>query len=303
MNINSIDFNLLKVFSVLYQKPNASEAAIVLGLSQPAVSHALQRLRDTFGDPLFVRGSRGLIITPRARELGPFVVNMIKELEEKLAPRGFNPKEDVGVFRLKSTDYFEQSMLPNFVSHLRTEAPRTQIISKSTQGILPKAELEEGSVDLAIAGFFGELPNGFYQQKIFEDKLVGLCRKNHPYLKNKSLKEWLKCQHMLVSAEGKLEGQIDRALLKQKKKREVALSISSFMPSGWIVQNSDLVIAIPGKLARQLSAVLPLTTFELPLEQLPIQIVQVWHESVHQDVRHQWMRKKLFDICHSTRNS
>ncbi len=301
MNIKSIDLNLLKLFRVLYERPNASEAGKVLGLSQPAVSHALQRLRESFDDPLFIRGPRGLIATPRARELGPAIVKLFAQLEAALEPKSFSPAEDSGTFSIKSTDFFEQAILPSLVTVLRVEAPKLKLISQSLQGVLPKAELEQGLVDIAIAGFFGDLPNGFYQQKLFEDRFVGLVRQRHPYLRRQGLKEFIKWPQMVISPEGKLEGPLDRALAKHKVKREVILSAASFMPSGWIVQDSEMMIALPSRLARQLAAVLPVTVFDLPLDLPPIQVVQVWHEVVHGEQRHQWLRRKLFDVCQGKR--
>lgn len=292
-----MDLNLLRVFSVLYETPNASEAGKRLGLSQPAVSHALQRLRDTFGDPLFVRGPRGLSPTPRAHELGPTVQRVFRELGEKFERKTFRPSEDAGTFRIRGTDYFEQTVLPSFVSELQYAAPLSKLISKSNQGILPKEDLERGACDIAVAGYFGELPNGFYQQLLFKDQLVGVAREKHPYFKNPGMKEYLKWNHMVISGEGKLEGPADRVLKKDKKIRKVVLSVAGFMPAGWIIQDSDTMIALPGRLATMLTGVLPLKTFPLPFKLEPIRVVQVWHEVVHQDERHQWFRKKLFEVC------
>ncbi|MES2525478.1 MAG: LysR family transcriptional regulator [Bdellovibrionota bacterium] len=297
MNIKTMDLNLLRLFSTLYETKNASVAATRLGLSQPAVSHALQRLRDSFQDPLFVRSARGLTPTERAHELGPYIQKIFRELEEKFERKIFHPETDVGTFRIKGTDYFEQTVLPKFVSELQLSAPLSELISRSNQGVLPKEELERGAIDLAVAGYFGELPNGFYQQMLFQDELVGVAREKHPYFKNPGMKEYLKWPHMVISGEGKLEGPADRVLKKEHKKRKVVLSVAGFMPAGWIIQDSDIMIALPGRLARQLSAVLPVKTFSLPFKLEPIRVVQVWHEVVHQDERHKWFRKKLFDVC------
>ena len=297
MNIKNMDLNLLKVFCALYERPHVSEAAKTLGLSQPAVSHALNRLRESFDDPLFVRSSKGMIPTARSLEIGPKIVKLFKELDDNFEKKIFDPSTDEGIFKIKGTDYFEQAILPQFVNSLRNDAPDVRLISQSTQGVLPVLELEKGLCDIAVAGFFGKLPNGFYQQKLFTDSLVGISRKGHPYLKNKNLKEFLKWPQMVISPEGKLEGLMDKNLALQKKSRTVITSVSSFMPSGWIVQDSDILLALPCRLALQLTQLLNLTMFELPIELPSIQVVQVWHESVHLDSRHQWMRKKLFDIC------
>lgn len=297
MNIKNIDLNLLKIFAALYGRPNVSEAAKVLGLSQPAVSHALNRLREAFDDPLFVRSSRGMIPTARSLELGPRILKIFHELENTIEKRKFDPKVNDGIFKIKGTDYFEQTILPKLITTLRKEAPHTHLISQSNQGVLPKLELEQGLCDVAVAGFFGKLPTGFYQQKIFSDHLVGIARKKHPFLKNKNLKEYIKYPHMIISPEGKLEGAIDKLLALKKVNRDIVASVSGFMPSGWIVQDSDLLLALPGRMASQLTQILNLEAFKLPIELPQIQIVQVWHEAVHHDSRHQWMRKKIFECC------
>lgn len=297
MNIQTIDLNLLRVFMVLFEKRNVSLAGKSMGLSQPAVSHALQRLRVEFKDQLFIRNPRGLTATPRALEIGPFVHHFFQELEHKLSPKAFNALEDAGTFKIKGTDYFEQTILPSFIGLTREKAPLLNVISQSVSGVLPKQELEQGHCDLAVAGFFGELPNGFYQQKLFQDKLVGVARKNHPYFKSPGLKEYLKHPHLVVSGEGKLEAQVDRVLTSEKKKRNVVMSVSGFMPAGWIIKDSDLLIALPERLANQLQLVLPLMTFQLPVKLKSIEVIQVWHEIYHQNQRHQWMRKNLFEVC------
>lgn len=292
-----MDLNLLRLFATLYETKNASLAGTKLGLSQPAVSHALQRLRDSFQDPLFIRSARGLTPTERAHELGPYIQKIFRELEDKFDRKVFNPESDAGTFRIKGTDYFEQTVLPMFVSEMQTAAPFSELISRSNQGILPKEELERGEIDLAVAGYFGDLPNGFYQQLLFQDELVGVARDKHPYFKKPGMNEYLKWPHMVISGEGKLEGPADRVLKKEKKERKVVLSVAGFMPAGWIVQDSDIMIALPRRLALQLSAVLPVKIFPLPFKLDPIRVVQVWHEVVHQDERHKWFRKKLFDVC------
>lgn len=297
MNIKSLDLNLLRVFAGLYEHLNVSHAAKELGLSQPAMSHALQRLRDAFNDQLFVRAPRGIIPTPRAKELGPIVQELFLDLERKLVSKKYSPKDDTGVFNIRGTDYFEQTVYGEFVGRLFKLAPQIQIISKSNLGVLPKEELEKGDCDLAIAGFFGELPSGFYQQLLFEDHLVGLANKKHPIHKNTTLKEYLKWPHLVISGEGKLKGPIDQNLAKLKVKRNVSASTSSFMSAGWILQDSNLLLGMPARAAFKLTEVLPLETFELPFSNPTIKVVGVWHESKHKDQRHQWMRRLLYETC------
>jgi DNA-binding transcriptional LysR family regulator len=301
MNIKNLDLNLLRVFHELYCIRNVSKASIELGISQSAVSNALQRLRVSLNDPLFVRSSRGVTLTPRAEELGPVIIEFMKKLESGLTSISFNPKDERVIFHLKSTDYFEQAILPTFLNIFFKEAPHSKVVSRSTLGGFPQTELMNGQVDLAIAGFFGKLPGGFYQQKLFQDQLIGVCRKDHPYLRMKNLTRYLTFDHIVISQEGILAGPIDTALKKIKKERTVTASVSNFASSGFIVEKSDLLVALPHLIASQLAGNLKLELFPLPFETSPLQVVQIWHERVHHDQRHKWFRNLLFSTCTKNR--
>ena len=167
MNIISRDLNLLILFKYLYETQNLSAAAEHMGLSQPALSHKLNKLRSEFEDPLFVRAARGLSPTPKAHELAGEVIALVAQLERfyQFSDGGdFLQKE--AVIHLYSTDYIEQILLPDLLPRMAEQAPKVKIITHNTRGALPVKELETGRCDIAISGFYKDLPNSLYQQSL-----------------------------------------------------------------------------------------------------------------------------------------
>ena len=279
---------------------NVSRAAERLRLSQPAVSHALTRLRADFGDDLLVRVARGMVPTGRAIELLPQIratLEHARMLYQK--PEQFDPKRAQGRLKLASTEFFEQLALPRIIPALREEAPQVILQAISAQGVLPKNEMEQGRIDLAVAGFFGELPEGFYKQKLCEDQFVCVTRKGllAPG-KSVTLEEYLALEHLLISPQGDLNGVVDVELAKTKKKRRVVAGISNFLTPAWVVAHSDLILTLPERLAMIYAQYLPLSVSNLPLKIPAITLVQVWHERTNRDPLHRWFRKLVFDSIH-----
>ncbi len=300
MNIRNIDLNLLVIFKSLLATLSVSQTAKELNLSQPAVSHALNRLRKDLADDLLVRASRAMVATPFALKLGPEISNLLGQLETVLERKAFDPAKAEGSIRIQATEYFEQLVLPKLLEQLGNEAPGLQIISTTTRGHLPKAELTEGKCEIAIAGFFGELPDGFYQQEVFSDRMVCLCSKNHSGAKEKkiSLSDYLKLKHIYISPEGRLGGGIvDDILAKQKKKRQIVASIAGFGAPAWICSKKDYGCTMPAKLASLYTDILPVKWFELPFEAPAIRVVQVWHERTQRDPLHRYVRALIHRVC------
>jgi DNA-binding transcriptional LysR family regulator len=292
VNIKGLDLNLLVVFEVLFSEGNATRAATRLGLSQPAVSHALKRLREQLGDPLFVRAVRGLVPTPKAEALHRPVREFLQGLERSLGVReDFDPARAEDSFRVATTDYFEQVAVPGLLARLEREGPGTTLLCRPAGGRLPKEELEEGKVDLAIAGFFGELPERYYQQELFKDDFVGVVARKHPRLKTKvSLDAFAREKHVLISLGGDLTSRASAALAQKGHRMQYLAAVSSFSAPGWIVSSSELVLTCPRRLAETFEAHLPVRHFELPFKIPGIRVVQVWHERTHRDPAHKWFR-------------
>lgn len=298
MNINANDLNLLAVFHTLARELNTTKAAKSLGLSQPAVSHALARLRLMFNDPLFVRASRGLTPTLKAKEIMGPIENILKQTESLLREVKFNPAEERRVFKISTTDYFEVVALPRVLRQIARLAPGIQIVTRPTRGQLQKEDFEKGELDLAIAGYFGDLPEGYYQQSIFKDDFVCVGRKGNPTFSGKlTPKKYAGAKHILISPQGDMTSKSARALKKLKFEQDFQAGISSFTAPGWIIAESDLLLTCPRKLAEAYQKYLPIEVARLPFLLEDINVVQVWHARHHKDEAHAWLRNLIKNCC------
>jgi len=298
MNIAKKDLNLLLVFHVLYQERNASVAAERMSLSQPALSHKLNKLRHQFGDPLFVRAPRGLTPTPRAHELAPRVRQLVEDLEafyDLCDGQDFLAR--VERLHLYSTDYMEQILLPRLLPVLRREAPNLVLITHNTRGVLPREELEKGTCDLAIAGFYTDLPETFHQQRLLGEGFVVLASRGNPRLANGlDLQAFIDCEHLITTLTGDLDGLVDRALKARGLERRVVAGLSSFIAPTRLVQGTDLLLTCLRSLAEEAVARDPdLRLYPLPLELPQVDVMQIWHARTHGDRLRRWFRQQVFE--------
>lgn len=299
MNIRDIDLNLLVILRELILEKNTVKVGQKVGLSQPAVSHALNRLRDIFGDPLMVRASRGLVPTRKAQELEGPINTFLKDVESLLSiGEKFDPRTSKLTFRIATTDYMEQLLLPGILAIVEKEAPHCTVITRPTHGSLPKMELEEGTIDLAIAGFYSDLPENFYKQNILQDEFVCVARKGHELFKGQlTIKKFAQAQHLLISMDGDMKSRAQAKLKKHGLEQKFTAGVSSFNSSGWILPATDLVLTCPKKLAVSFKKYMPIEIKELPFELDKISIVQVWHERNHRDEAHIWLREMVKKVC------
>lgn len=288
------DLNLLVIFRLLDETRHVTKAAKLLGVTQPTFSHALKRLRAVFNDPLFVKSSSGMVLTPVAEAISEPVRQVLDQLERDLIDRGsFNLKTLDRIFKIKTTDLVENLILPPLIQKFEKDAPKAKVSFQTTGFDLPQAELERGVVDIAIAGFFGELPVGFYQQALFSEGYLCAIRKDHPRLGEKkklSLDEYCRETHILIAPGGELTGKVDAVLKRQKISRSIIAGVSGFMISGFVVSKTDSILTAPESLLKQFSHYFPVKTFALPIAVPDFKVVQVWHERNHLDPGHQWLR-------------
>lgn len=300
MNITNKDFNLLLVFHVVYQERNASLAAARMALSQPALSHKLNKLRHEFADPLFVRAPRGLTPTPKAHELAPRVQRLVSELEafyEQCEGRDFLARAER--IHLYSTDYIEQTLLPSLLPRIRQHAPNLQLITHNTRGLLPREELEKGTCDLAIAGFFADLPDTFRQQRLLSEDFVVLASRSNPRLQaGLDLQAFLACEHLLTTLTGDLNGLVDRALAAQGLARKVAAGLSSFIAPPRLLRGTDLLLTCLRSVAIDAVA----RDAELCMHPLPftlprVEVMQIWHQRTDADRLRRWLRQQIQQVA------
>jgi DNA-binding transcriptional LysR family regulator len=286
-----LDLNLLYVLVALDERRSVSGAARRLHRSQPGMSVALGKLRDFFGDPLFVRSGNGMQPTPRA-------VTLIESARAVLARVGadivaeppFDPGKSTKPVTLVLSDVGEIVLLPALLKRLRELMPNALVRSVTLPATEVALQLESGDVDLAI-GYFPDLRN-FYQQVLYSDTFASLIRTGHPMRADKlSTKEYLQLEHAVVRAESRTEEVIESYLARKKIRRHVVLSTPHFASVPIVVAQSDLIVTIPEPLARYFASIAAgVRLVQLPFDPPRIAIKQFWHRKFHHDARNRWLR-------------
>jgi DNA-binding transcriptional LysR family regulator len=295
MNNNLKDLNLLRIFAVLWEERNVTKAARRLGISQPALSHALTRLRHEMRDQVFVRSGRGMTPTPSAEIWAPKVIMALAGLESALVEaEAFSPRHAKGRIAIIGTDMVESMLFPRLLAQLSREAPEVVLISRPSDGSFPKTDMEQGVIDFAIAGFFGGIPEGFYQQHVADETYRSIVRKRHPEVKSKlDLERFVRLSHVLVSPQGDLSGVVDVALAKLKLKRRIAAGLTTFQVIGKLVAETDFCATLPTSVAEEHAKRYGLDIFLPPIKLPPIRLMMIWHQRIHTSPLHQWIRREI----------
>lgn len=289
------DLNLLIVFDAVAQTGSVTAAAERLSLSQPAVSHALKRLRDLLGDPLFIRTRKGFLPTPRAETmLGP-VRAMLTSAETLLANREFNPATDARRLRLGGSDYAALTLVPSLVRALRKAAPNIKVEIVPV-GAATLAHLEEGKLDLSFWGTKSP-PPPFRAQTLFREHYVGLMSARHPLARglkkpNVTLSQYLAYPHISVSMRDPGRNELDLALSRLGRSRNIAVSSHSFAGNMQCLRDGDLIATPPSRLCVG-AMIKGLKTFKLPLSVPDYFYSLVWHERNDKDPALIWLRGLL----------
>ena len=284
MNILNKDFNLLYLFKVLYEEQNLSKAAERMALSQPTLSHKLNKLRREFDDELFVRAARGLTPTPIAHQTAPAIAATVANIEllyQDIAQENFLAREDT--IYLHTTDLIEQLLMPRLLVQVSEQAPGLKIVSLNTLGKFPKQALEKGSCDIAIAGFYQDLPESFYQQALREESFTVLARKAHPRINNNmDVDDYLANSHIVTTLSGDLSGVVDKHLARQGQTRKVVGGLSSFLAPPQVVRQSDFLLTCLSSIAVDATEQYDdLQRYPCPIDLPKVQICQFWHQRTH----------------------
>lgn len=295
VHLEGLDLNLLVALRALLAERHVTRAAARIGLSQPAMSHALSRLRELLGDPLLVRTAHGMKPTARAEAMTAPLERALDDLGRVLAsPAPFEPRLSKRTFHIATDDYMELVLLPRFLAQLWAEAPNVDIrvVSLSTRA---NEDLAEGRLDLAmgVIGQFGrpEPPQGIRVQRLISDRFVCVVRDDHPVAKKRlSLEDFVALPHALVAPRGASGGIVDTALARMGKQRRVAIQVPHFLVAPHVVRETDLVLTLAERIARSLAPLLGLRQIAPPLELEGFSMSMVWHERQHGDPAHAWLR-------------
>ena len=307
MNIARVDLNLLVYLDVLLRECNVTRAAEELGISQPAMSNSLRRLRDLFDDPLLVRTSDGMIPTDRALELQPLVRNVLAAAEIAVLPKTeFDPTGSDRIFRIMASDYTEVTLLPHLLQRLRREAPgiRLDIMTPSDVSF---HDVERGKVDLVI-NRFDSLPQSFHQVNLWDDSFSCVVSATNPIIKKWTLRSYLASKHVWVSKTGmgvgvgmtpddvQRLGWVDEALGKLDAKREITVFTRHYQAALLLGEQDDLIVTIPSIAARTMSGNPNVVILEPPFEIPRMRLKMVWSPLLQRDPGHRWLRQVIKSV-------
>ncbi len=297
---SNIDLNLLKIFNAIYSERSISRAAEHLGMSQSAVSHALQRLRHALDDPLFIRTKNGVDPTARSNEIAEPIFRALLQVNDVITqPLSFDPWTSDRIFHFGLPDHAVARYAPLILERFAKEAPNLSI-SLYPHPIHQLIEMmENNQLDMAAAVCHSP-PMRFKTLKLFKSHHVVIASKNHPFIQGKlSLADYKKARHLVYSSDGNRHSYLDDILLPLGVERNIAATIASHMASPIIVSNSDLIATTTMELVQPFLERYGLQVFETPFSVQDVDIKLIWHQRDDRDPAHQWMRQLTQDI---TRN-
>jgi DNA-binding transcriptional LysR family regulator len=292
MKLSDIDLNLLVLLDALLRERSVSRAAKRLGMRQPALSKALERLRKMLNDPLLVRTAGGMVPTPRAVELEAPLRRLLEDLHTAIAPRsGFDPATTTQSFKIAATDYAALALVPRIVARVRREAPSAELVVRNARFDDLLDDLRDGVVDLYV-GLLNQPPAALYATRLLTDRFVCLVRADHPTVGARlTLKQYVELPHLLVSpVGGGFVGWIDHELARLGMKRRIMLSLQHFLVAPHVVCESDLIVTLPECIARKAAAGLPVRVLAPPVKVPTLHVRQFWHARTHQAASHRWFR-------------
>ena len=304
-NFRTLDLNLLRVFDEGMTERNLTRAAHNLAMTQPAVSNALKRLRETLGDELVRRSGYGVEPTPLATALWPTVRDALQQLREVLAPGTFDPVTAHNAFVLAMADATAAKLVPGLVDILENEAPgvNLRILPLTTRD--PRDLLESGSADLAIGHFPGVLAElgalhlqenspRFLHQRLYDGEYVVVMRRDHPLSQGPlSLDDYCQARHLLVSFSGRPFGFVDEALAGLSRQRRVVLTVNQFFTAGRVVATTDLLTVLPRHFVGATGMEHELALRELPLPVPAVHVDALWHRQASHSSAHRWLRQTV----------
>lgn len=300
MDWRTVDLNLLVVFQAMLEHRGVTRAGDSLGLSQPAMSASLARLRELLGDPLFVRSGTEMKPTPRALELADPVRRVLEAVRTEVLQRTvFDPAHSDRIFTLVTPDLGEAHYLPPLLAALEKKAPGVSLRTVALPPFATAAALESGQADLAL-GYFPDLQKaGFIRQKLADVPLVGLVRHDHPTIgESMTTEEYLAARHAVMRPEGRGQ-EVDELLAPRQAPRRVVVEVSHFMSLLTILESSELLGVVPRDLARIGISSGRLRAVQMPIPMPSVTIHQFWHERVRKDAGHAWFRNLIQAVCRS----
>jgi DNA-binding transcriptional LysR family regulator len=291
------DLNLLLVFNALMEERSVSRAAVRLGITQPALSNALNRLRDTLRDPLFIRERYGIKPTQFAEEIAPVLVETLTRLDEVILGRQhFDPATATRQFTIAPNSYAEIVLMPGIVAKLRELAPGIKVILTPFGSDLAETGVISGSTDMAL-GRIVEPPDSLIVQHLMEDGLACVVRADHPLVGDSMSREQYELlRHVNVRPPGRLKVGLFQALERQGLRRELAISVTHFLTVPEIIAVTDYCATLPRLVCNQIARDPRLKVVPSPVDLGTFPVELAWHVRYRHDPAHRWLRDLLVEL-------
>jgi DNA-binding transcriptional LysR family regulator len=292
------DLNLLPIIVALYDELSVSGAGKRLGMSQPSVSKALRRLRESFDDPLFVRGPHGLVPTPRAHAIVRAARPHLTHLQDDLSKEeGFDPATSTQTITLAVSDVAEMALFPSIIEHFRRHAPQCAVsaVSASDDDLVDR--LESGEIDLA-AGYHPALSKRNFRKRLLSRHgFACLLRARHPQLKRRlTASDYRDAGHIGVHRGGSSQEVLERYLRRAKLKLDIPVFTSHVLSVPFIVMESDLIATLPYAVVTRFASLTSTVAAALPPFDLPYDLRLHWHRRFDNEPRSRWLRDQMAAI-------
>lgn len=294
-----LNFELLEHFEALMRERHVSRAAVSMGIGQPAMSAALARLRDIFGDPLLVRTGQGMVTTERAHEIAVLVREMFDLAERSLSPSAsvFDPGKAQAVVTIAASEGIAWLVVPSLMRFLRCHAPGVQIRVQPSDNRRIREYLEESRSDIALS-FVQSPPPNLRSSPLYPQRVCSIVSRDHPRIREQlSIEDFVAFPHVSWGTDAipfpAIEIMVDEAVQAMGYQRKIGLRVPSLLLTPSAVASTDMIATLPERIARRQQDVLPIRIFVPPMELAPTDIRMFWHERTHRDPLMVWLRQIL----------
>jgi DNA-binding transcriptional LysR family regulator len=308
-NFRTLDLNLLRVFDEVMAERSLTRASRNLSLTQPAVSNALRRLRETLGDDLVQRQGQGIVPTPMALALWPSVREALRQLQAAIVPTPFVPDQAQSTFVLAMADATAAELIGGLSQQLEQHAPGVSIRVVPLTTRDPRKLLQDGMADMALGYFPAVLADltaraqadeavSFAHQRLYAGEYVCVMRREHPLAAQAmTLDHYCAGRHLLVSFSGRPYGFVDEALASLGRQRRIVMTVNQFFTAGRVVINSDLLTVLPRHFVPTTGLAGELQLHDLPFDVPPVHVEALWHRRKAHDSAHTWLRQSLLHVA------
>jgi len=288
--------NLLVVFDGLFREGSVTRAGKKLGMSQPALSHALNRLRYLLKDQLFIRTPKGMVPTPRAEQLALPLRRALTQMEQALEPERFVTAQATRRFAVAVNNYAAIVLAAPLVAAVSAAAPLVQLDLRPSGTVDVFDHLDRGELDVSI-GTFGTVGERFTSAIVLEDRFVAVMRRGHPSARTKfSTETFGALQHLEISSSGDDTGFIDRSLMTRGARRRVAVRLP-YLSAGVVLGQSNMVATLSRRIADTMVQGGRLQIRDLPFTSPAVRTAMVWHRRLEGSAAHRWLRDLISSVC------